>query len=176
MRASIYISEDLNVVVCVDEKRLPSNIYKTILPNNQIETFSQISNLMALVKSWITSSASIPWLEIACSCLKQYLESEGNSEDKQNTVEFVLEQLQLLSVNKHARRYSSALLLFSYAIFSTSPAAFRFIFQQGVLLLPSTSTLKKVTRTVDSSVDNVERLLDKNILRERLFRRSYTVC
>ena len=69
---------------------------------------------------------------------------------------FVTEQLRLLMKHKYGRHYSPELAIFAFMIHAASPAAYRVLLEENVLCLPSTNTLKKVTRRLNSltTVDN----------------------
>ncbi|PAA86561.1 hypothetical protein BOX15_Mlig022197g1 [Macrostomum lignano] len=50
---------------------------------------------------------------------------------------FLIEQLKLLDVDKHGRRYSPKLLVFSNILFSVSSAAYQRVLETNSLALPS---------------------------------------
>jgi len=55
----------------------------------------------------------------------------------------------LIVTAKYVRSYSAELLGFTYILHATSPVAYWFLRQEGVLCLPSKSTLDKITRRID---------------------------
>ena len=115
---------------------------------------------MALLKSWHTDPSStslsmhlltaVDELHKAVDCL-QDADSEQYRQQR-----FVTEQLRLLMKHKYGRHYSPELAIFAFMIHATSPAAYRVLLEENVLCLPSTNTLKKVTRRLNSltTVDN----------------------
>ena len=71
-----------------------------------------------------------------------------------------MEQLQLVLKLKHGRHYTPELTIFAFMIHAASPAAYQVLSDENVLCLPSTNTLKKVTRRLKSvtAVDNSDYL------------------
>jgi len=63
---------------------------------------------------------------------------------------FVIEQLQLLMKNKYSRNYSPELTIFAYVTHAVSLVAYRVLLDERILCLTSTTTLKKVTGSLNS--------------------------
>jgi len=108
---------------------------------------------MARVKSWIESpnSRSIDFiLRMSVQLLKTSLDRFSDDSDEHRRISFIIEQLKLLSLSKFSRVYSPMLLIMSYMIYAFSPAAYAALQEQNILCLPSTTTLKKVTRRLNS--------------------------
>ncbi|PAA87956.1 hypothetical protein BOX15_Mlig010049g1 [Macrostomum lignano] len=61
----------------------------------------------------------------ALDSLKQLLQQDNCPSDGSapSCLAFITEQLKLVDVDKHARRYSPELIVFSYILLSVSPAA-----------------------------------------------------
>ena len=96
-------------------------------------------------------------LQTAISCLESAIDTiDDSSSDKSRAIAFSVEQLKLLSTNKHARHYSPELSIFAYIIHATSAAAYNVLIEQNVFCLPSVRTLKKITRrlNVTEGLDN----------------------
>lgn len=82
------------------------------------------------------------------NCLETIDESESYVAKR---IDFIMEQLKLVMKPKYSRHYSPNLIVWSYLVFSTSPAAYNQLLNDSVLSLPSISTLRKVTRKVDQN-------------------------
>ena len=103
-------------------------------------------------------SASLP-LETAISCLEDY-NNRDDSSDETRQINFIIEQLKLLSTNNYKRHYSPELIVCVYIIHASSAAAYEVLHSQQVLCLPSVSTLARITRLVNSNsgLDNASYL------------------
>jgi len=121
---------------------------------------SQLVNVMARVKAYGEDSRSTSLqcsVQAAVSVLKRSLENLDETDgDEYRKISFVIEQLQLLLTDKYGRHYSPQLMIMSFRIRSASNAAYKALLDENVLCIPSTSTLEKVTRRLnsDSGLDN----------------------
>src|SRR6218665_3602073 len=94
---------------------------------------AQLVNLMARVKSWIESpnSRSIDFiLRMSVQLLKTSLDRFSDDIDEHRKSSFIIEQLKLLSLSKFSRVYSPMLLIMSYMIYASSPAAYAALQEQ----------------------------------------------
>jgi len=155
IRASILVKSDHSLVLSMDGKTIPSSQFKDIVPG-RIQLLSQLTNLMARVKSWCDEPRSRSqelMISMAVECLKVCLQQpDDDSDDDTNDVRkisFIVEQLDLLTKHKFGRHYSPQLTILSYIIQSASSAAYTTLRDEDVLCLPSISTLRKVTRRVN---------------------------
>ena len=150
--SSISIDQSLSIKICYENEIVSRERYSDLLSSTTLKTFSQILNLMARVKSWV-ENPQLPKDLIDSAVLKLHAFQSLLENDDPNWVRcsFLIEQLELLLCNKHARIYSPDLIILSYLIFSTSSSTYKLLLEQQVLLLPSESTLKKITRKVDTS-------------------------
>lgn len=148
---SITISNELGVSLVCRDAAVKKNIFSHI-SSGKINLFSQIVNLMALLKSLIsTDECDVEsFIDSALKSLQGYIDGSDPDTDKHRSVAFFLEQLQLLDLPKNRRRYSPALLLFAFSIYSSGPASYRALLSQNVLTLPSVGLLNKLTRSVRS--------------------------
>jgi len=142
----------------VDNKVVPSSQYVDLVKSS-IHCLSQLVNLMARVKSWIESpnSRSIDFiLKMAVQLLKTSIDRLSDDSEEHRKISFIIEQLKLLSLSKFSRIYSPVLVIMSYMIYAASPAAYAALQEQNVVCLPSTTTLKKVTRRLNcgTGLDN----------------------
>lgn len=84
--------------------------------------------------------------------------SNTDDEEEAVRVQFIIEQLKLCNQSEQGRRYSPGVTIFAYTIYSTSTAAYKALLRQNTVILPSISTLKRVTKRLDSKsgLDNSE--------------------
>ncbi len=121
---SIVIRQSLDFSVTKRGKPVRSRMFQHICPSGKIELFSQLSNLMADLKSRdLDSSDQFSWLETALDCLDNFLQRPNKSEENLDprTVSFCREQLRLFKKDPKARRYSSETLIFAYLTHACSP-------------------------------------------------------
>jgi len=156
LAACITLHMDLKPVVSVSGKLVSKSHYKDLLTGDAVKQISQLVNLMARVKSWATAedrsmSRSLA-VDMAVNSLKAGLDHADDDEgDKcDEKTKFIVEQLQLLERNKFGRHYSPRMIIISYMIYAASSAAYKTLLNSSVLSLPSVSTLKKVTKRLDT--------------------------
>jgi len=152
--ACITVNSDKTVVCSVDDKAVPASQYKDLL-EGPVQQLSQLVNLMARVKSWHTdvSCRSFSFhIHTAIAVLDSALETLPDTESEEfRKVSFITEQLQLVVKKKYGRHYSPQLTVFSFMIHAATSAAYNVLLDEDILCLPSTSTLKKVTRKMNTS-------------------------
>ena len=64
-------------------------------------------------------------------------------------IAFLTEQLMLTVLSPHQRRYSSSLLAMSVMWFKISPTAYRHVYHEGILTLPTERRIQQLTSAVD---------------------------
>jgi len=151
---SVVLDSDLAVTVSLDGHCVSSSHYEDVVKGS-VASLTQLMNMMARLKSWVTEPSQKPTavcIDIAVNVLRRCRENMDDDSDEDRKLSFVIEQLQLLSTIKYSRSYSPQLTIMSYMISAASSAAYNVLLDDNVLCLPSKSTLKKVTRRVDSSV------------------------
>src|SRR6218665_3515426 len=151
IRACITLRPNLEILVTLNGKGIPQSHYKDICPV-PLDSFSQLLNLMALVKSWCdekkkTSRKAI--LSLIEQYIVDYAETFEECDNERRQLDFLLEQL--IPKSKYARHYSPPLVIFAYMIYACSPSAYLVLRDQNLLCLPSVSTLKKITRRLDTN-------------------------
>ena len=151
---SITVNSNLNVTVSLSGTVVDGDQYKDIVTGGVLTGMSELVNLMARVKSWVTENESRPWilnLQMAVRQLKDSMRNFSDAEsDERKKLGFIIEQLQLMTRNKFGRSYSPEMTIFAYMVHATSPAAYSLLQESKALSLPSLTTLKKVTKRVDS--------------------------
>lgn len=157
--AGIVLKPDMTVVCSVEDKLVPASQYSDLVEGS-INRLSQLVNLMARVKSWSTdpTSASLSFhVQTAVTALETALDNLPDRESEEHRkITFIVEQLRLLTKNKYGRHYSPQLTILGFLLHAASSAAYSVLLEENVLCLPSTRTLKKVTRRLNcpSTSDN----------------------
>lgn len=145
--SEITVRPNKSFVVILENKRVPSSEYKDLC-DGKLTSFSQILNLMARLKNWHLDPLSQSFellVQLATNCLRRALSSLDDADsDEYKKVSFAVEQLELCTVNKHARLYSPQVVIFAYLINASSSATYNLIREENVLSLPSATTLRKV--------------------------------
>ena len=111
------------------------------------------------------SDKSSAYLFLALSFLEEYVALESrntSSESSLALVKFIVEQLSLMNIPKHKRRYSSSLITTAFLWQLTSSSLYKKL--RSLLVLPSISSLQKLSMgmTVQGGT------LDTNYLRSRV--------
>ena len=157
--ASVIVKSDLTLVASVNGGIIPASLLADLV-RGPIERMSQLINVMARVKGYSEDPHSMPLqhsVQMAATMLKRSLQNSDETDDDEcRKIRFVIEQLQLLMTDKYARHYSPQLMIMSFRVCSASMAAYTALLEETVLCLPSISTLKKITRRLnsDSGIDN----------------------
>jgi len=157
--ACITVRADFCVVVSLENKIVPVSQYKHIV-DGPLNKFSQLVNLMALVKSWCEEPKVMSLemlIQMAIYCLKSGMNNMDEEQDECRQLQFLIEQLELITTNKYGRHYSPQLTVLCYMINATSAAAFTVLRDENILCLPSANTLRKVSSrlSVADGLDNV---------------------
>jgi len=156
IRGCIVVDEDHTVAVSLDATLVPSSKLGNLLQHGTVQRMSELVNLKALVKSWCEDEQSRSvklCVDMAIVNLENALESIEYSEcdEYRKKTSFIIEQLKLLPKHKYARHSSPQLTIMSYRLYATSSAAYRSLLGENILCIPSTSTLKKVSRRLNST-------------------------
>ena len=130
----------------VDGKKLNKNDY--IVDGAELTLFSQVLNLIASLKSKV-GRPDQPIFEDALIELKKSLQ-EGSFK----SVDFLIEQLQLIRLPPNRRRYSKLSTVFAYLIWTASSSAYRALLENEILILPSERTLRRITYKFGSPTQN----------------------
>ena len=142
-----------------------------MVPTGYVTKISILLNVLALQKSMllesIDASAQSKTLEVALLYLQQYVETQQADENCDCSlvplVSFVLEQLKLCQVPKHARRYSISTMKSAFLRQLTSNALYKRL--QSFFILPSVRWLQKLS--AGASVSPNEASVDQNYLKMR---------
>ena len=104
---SVVLDSDLTVTVSLDGHRVSPSHYDDIF-KGRMDSLSQLMNLMARLKSWVTEPSQMPLAvctDVAVNMLKRCRENLDDDSDDRRKLSFVREQLQLLSTSKFSRTY-----------------------------------------------------------------------
>jgi len=140
--ASVTIDGDLQCTVTLNQSVVSARNYDDLVSGN-LKQLSHLVDLLARLKAWTTNDRSRP-----LSVGLDNLPDDGCPEYQRLT--FVIEQLKLLATTKFARHYTPQMTVMAYMVHASSAAAYNTLLDSGVLCLPSVSTLKKVTKRLDS--------------------------
>ena len=89
---------------------------------------------------------------MAISVLERGLDNiDGSASEEFRRIGFLVEQLKLVTKRKLGRHYTPELTILAFMIHASSPASHDVIVDENILCLPSTSTLKEVTRRLDNN-------------------------
>ena len=152
--SSVVVTEDLIVKPFVLSTPLPSSSFCYIIARTKLSNTSQLLNILALCVSLSQMDSSINskvFISTAINCFEMFLSTrldENNlNQNEQFLLQFILEQLQLISISKTNRRYSVSMLktCFLWQLTST------FLYEKlcNFLLLPSRSRLRQLSSPIN---------------------------
>ena len=169
LSASVKVSANLDLNRFVDSKKVPFTVYQHLITSNKLTNISQLLNIFALCKALCANSYesdnSFAYLSLALSFLEEYIALESHNTSSESylaLVKFIVEQLFLVNIPKHGRRYSSSLITTAFLWQLTSSSLYKKL--RSLLVLPSISSLRKLSMgtTVQDGT------LDTNYLRSRV--------
>ena len=169
LSASVKVSANLDLNLFVGFKKLPFTVYQHLITSNKLTNILQLLNILALCKALCANSyesdKTSAYLSLALSFLEEYVALESHnttSESSLALVKFIVEQLSLVNIPKHERRYSSSLITTAFLWQLTSSSLYKKL--RSLLVLPSISSLRKLSMgmTVQGGT------LDTNYLRSRV--------
>ena len=142
----LRIRDDLSYDSFVDGKKLNKN--DDIVDGAELTLFSQVLNFIASLKSKV-GRPDQPIFEDALIELKKSLQH-----DSFKSVDFLIEQLQLIRLPPNRRRYSKLSTVFAYLIWTAGSSAYRALLENEILILPSERTLRRITYKFGSPIQN----------------------
>ena len=155
--ASVFVDVNLEIKVFIFSKLMPNVFYRHLLLLPMLHSTSELKNILSLCKSVCDSSkdfiSSNSCLSLVVNLLELY-QSSLTDHESLSLIRFGIEQLQLLQVQKHGRRYSVELITTAFLWQLTSTACYRKIRQ--VLILPSSSRLRQFSAGSDVSTSIVD--------------------
>lgn len=139
--SSVTVSEDLQVKVFrkhVELRKLGDSVFP-----KEVKNVNVLIDLMASLSEAETSADTLQnhlaYVQDSLTIIK-----ENVGESSKEKVQFISEQLSLLTNHKNKNKFNSSFLIFCSLVFSISPHAFRFIRSSGFFTLPHAGTLRRV--------------------------------
>ncbi|KAH7964813.1 hypothetical protein HPB49_001495 [Dermacentor silvarum] len=108
-----------------------------------------VTEFLDSVEAWDTNVAYSPTkrhtdeIVEAISFLLSKL-STATEEDNGHAIQFLKEQLKLLSKNKERRRYSTEFVVFCCLLFTISPHAYKYMRSYGTITMPHPMTIRSI--------------------------------
>ena len=166
---SVVLTEDLIVKHFVLSTPLPSSSFCHIIAGTKLSNTSELLKILALCKSLSQMDSSINskvFISTTINCLEIFLSTrldENNFDQNEKfLLQFILEQLQLISILKTGSRYSVSILKTCFLWQLTSTCLYEKL--RNFLLLPSRSRLRQ-----PSSPMNVDsHTIDLNYIKARI--------
>lgn len=162
----IKVDETLQLSVVISDNKLTSDQYSDVFDctTDQI-TFTGIVNLMSRVKHLIGEGLSSEdysetrhsfLLKCAENTLREVCDNSTCDSEQKAFLTFIIEQLQLLSVSKHGRRYSTTLIILSYTLFAVSSTAYETLRNSNCVIIPSIRQLRNIANIINlnSTIDS----------------------
>ena len=150
LSASVKVSANLDLNLFVSFKKVPFTVYQHLIISNKLINISQLLNILALCKASCANSyesdKSSAYLSLALSFLEEYVALESHNTSSESSlalVKFIVEQLSLVNIPKHGRRYSSSLITTAFLWQLTSSSLYKKL--RSLLVLPSISSLRKLS-------------------------------
>ena len=131
LSASVKVSANLDLNLFVGSKKVPFTVYQHLITSNKLTNILQLLNILALCKALCANSyesdKSSAYLSLALSFLEYVALGSHNtsSESSLALVKFVVEQLSLVNIPRHERRYSSSLITTAFLWQLTSSSLYK---------------------------------------------------
>ena len=109
---------------------------------------------MDRIKAWSEEASAVSRdtkIAMALTLLEASLEDMDEGSDEYRNYQFLIEQLKLAIKTKYSRAYSPQLLIMAYRLHASSATAYKVLKNANVICLPSTTTLRKVTRRLNDN-------------------------
>lgn len=150
---SVNIDSELNIQIFNENRLLDHSFYRDIIPGRQcLKLFSELNLILEKCENADESKKSSgndpvkKFLLYALSNIGEAKRLIENGADFKfdNCINIIHDQLLQLTGNR--RKYSLNTILYSYIIYIQSSKAYELIRENGILILPCKSTLKKMIR------------------------------
>ena len=147
--ASLLVTEDLEMKAYVRSAVLPFSAFEHLISSQQLKSTIQFAYILSLWKSFsdetYRSTGNFYLLKLAITVFEQAIAEKIAKNHFDNflvaSLKFVVEQLNLIQVSKHGRRYSLSLITTSLLRQMASTSLYKKL--RYVLILPSLSLLLK---------------------------------
>jgi hypothetical protein len=153
--ASVLVSDDLSIKLFVNRKKLPiSHVNHLLSLKGRISTMTEIANVLAYIKSIATHAASDHvTIEVAASLLESVVAS-GDIDEHAPLINFIVNQLHLISLSPNGRRYTNELIILSFIWKMTSNALYKKL--SSLFLLPSIRQLQRLCGHLSVQTDKLD--------------------
>ena len=130
---------------------LAKKMYEHLLSSISVSTLTEVSNILAFCKSLSNECLDdcvnkTVLVKMAVNALERYLDTATKIRDKNNSfglIQFLLEQLKLIHIDKGALRYSSDLLTVAFLWKLTSTSLYKKL--SNFFVLPSIRRLQQLS-------------------------------
>uniref|UniRef100_A0A0K2UNI0 Putative LOC101234274 [Hydra vulgaris] n=1 Tax=Lepeophtheirus salmonis TaxID=72036 RepID=A0A0K2UNI0_LEPSM len=147
---SLQIFDNLTFKLCNQNTIITQDKYNHICQSEKIETVSQVQNLIAFAKSLSIDITAKSKLE-QCTTVLSTIENEENN--FQRKIDFIAEQLDLLSKPERTRQFSIQFLAMCILWESCSPSLYKRLVYEDCFCMPSISYLRNLTGPLNPSTE-----------------------
>ena len=155
--ASVVIKEDLTTTMFLNGQKVSPCKIQHFLYDERVQSQTAMCNILSLVKSWCSGAGeNDPQLIDILS--KQVIETLNHLIEKDYNVEllqFICEQIRLLSCGSNARRYSPDLMINAFLWHMTSPSLYET--QRKLFTLPTVRRLQQLSSGLNVNANMVDR-------------------
>jgi hypothetical protein len=160
---SIYVSQILQVKICIKKEELTPNELKWILPFDlKLSRLSQLVNLLARYKNSTDNNYSEPTVNILNRGLDLLINAQEKGReqnfDKIRQLEIIIDQLRQIVNDKP--KYSSCTVIMAFILYSQSASCYELI--RSFLILPHKRYLQSISSSLQVSPNS--ELTNKNYL------------
>ena len=163
--ASLTINNDLTFQIHLRNCLVKGDRVSHITKKETISFISEVANLLACIKSWITDSSSKfskeALIHISANIIQSTLR-DGEENDHDELLTFIVEQLLLCFKKSSAKHYSPKLIINSFLWHMTAPKLYNKL--RDVFILPTDRRLRQLSSNCSVELGNI----DLRYLRRRL--------
>jgi len=159
---SLIICDNLSVVVFKQSLKVNNKHFQHLLDHGCLKTATALLNIIAHCKMLCNDDSGSEQnqflLELAIASLQKYIATSFDLEldisSKLQLVKFLISQLQLLQVGKHARRYSTDVITTAFLWQLTSCTLYKKL--RELFILPSISRLRCYSSCLSVSANSLD--------------------
>ena len=154
--ASVVINSDLKATIFFNGKKVSSSKTRHLLScDGSVRSQTDLCNVLSLVKSWCSEGNDQDLIDIlseqTIQLMQQLMEKGYNVE----LLNFMCEQIKLLSCDINARRYSADLMINSFLWHMTSPSLYEVM--RKLFTLPTVRRLQQLSSGLNVKANIVDR-------------------
>ena len=162
IKCSVIVDKNLEVTAYINSTPLKKGLNNHNFPQ-KLNNIRVLNEILTYVSSIIEGKKQNFGKEIS-KATKELLENlKDYFPDSENVIDFLINQIPLLTVDKFCRRYTPEILITSSILFSISPHAYKFLRQAGFIILPHSSTIKHISSNFAASP--LDEQFDSNFLK-----------